>query len=132
MTDSIEAFAKALEQYRERTNQELVDEFLEIGRYDWYVTQSYNRLHYAELDDEQKSYIPEYWAIPVPVRLACGRTASRLAIPGIFTRMAAQRCTGCCRALGYPLGKGSPKNDPGCRAVLETAAGDGFPEVADV
>jgi hypothetical protein len=97
------------------------DLFLEIGRCDWYVTKTWNLLHYAQPEDiseERHADIAAEWAIPGPVRLACGRTAACLWIPGIFTRMGAMRCTGCCRAMGLPEGKGSPKNDAACRAIL--------------
>jgi len=97
---------------------EIAAEFVAIGRLDWYVTRSWNRLHWADLSEEQQSDIPAMWAVEGPVRLACGRTAAYLAIPGMFSRMGAMRCTGCCRALGYPPGKGSPKNDPACRVIL--------------
>lgn len=100
------------------SNEALIADFQEIIRYDWMVAQSYNRLHWAELSAEDLAAVPEYWAIPHPVRLSCGRTAASLRIPGIFTRMSALRCTGCCRATGMPAGKGSPKNDDACRALL--------------
>lgn len=102
----------------DREDGEDVARFLELGRIDWYVGRSSNRLHYAELNDEHRAAIPEYWGVPGPVRLCCGRTAAFLSIPGIFTRMGAMRCTGCCKALGYPQGKGSPKNDDACRVLL--------------
>lgn len=54
-----------------------------------------------------------------PVKLSCGRTAAVVTIPGLFTRMGALRCEGCCRATGMPQGKGSPKNDDACRQLLE-------------
>jgi hypothetical protein len=65
------------------------------------------------------------WAVTEPIRLACGRVAEGLWIPGMFTRMGAERCKGCCRALGYPQGKGSPKNDDACRVLLGLPAGGG-------
>lgn len=92
--------------------------FIEYGRVDWYVTKTWNRLHWAEIPETFWRGIAEEWAVTEPVRLACGRTAAGLWIPGVFTRMGAPRCTGCCRALGYPPGKGSPKNDGACRAVM--------------
>jgi len=97
---------------------EIAAEFVAIGRFDWYTTRSWNRLHWADLSEEQQSGIPAMWAVEGPVRLACGRTAAYLSIPGMFSRMGAMRCTGCCRALGYPPGKGSPKNDEACRVLL--------------
>jgi len=93
-------------------------EFISIGRYDWYVSRSWNRLHWAEIGSEYWAGIAMDWCVTEPIRLACGRTAAWLSIPGMFTRMGAQRCTGCCRVLGYPVGKGSPKNDDACRRIL--------------
>lgn len=58
------------------------------------------------------------WAVETPVRLACGRTATRLAVPGMFSRLSLPRCAQCCRALGGPEGNGSPKNDDRWRALL--------------
>ena len=97
---------------------QLITSFQEIARYDWFVSTSYNRLHWAELSADHLADVPVYWSIQQPVRMACGRTAKSLHIPGIFTRMGAMRCVGCCRATGMPQGKGSPKNDDECRALL--------------
>jgi hypothetical protein len=96
-------------------------EFVSLARYDWLVSKSWNRLHWADLSglsSEDKQATADYWGVSVPVRLACGRTAASLWIPGIFSRMGAPRCAGCCRALGYPAGIGSPKNSDGCRKML--------------
>lgn len=49
---------------------------------------------------------------------ACGRDG-RMLIPGIFTRMSAKRCARCCEILRMPYGIGSPKNDKGCRPIVE-------------
>lgn len=100
------------------TPRELIDSFVEIVRVDWFVTRTYNRLHWADLTEEQLSAVPEYWSIPGPVKLACGRTAAWLHIPGVFTRMGAMRCVRCCDVQGLPHGKGSPKNDDACRVLL--------------
>lgn len=40
----------------------------------------------------------------------CGR-ASRFQPPGIFTRLHAQRCHGCCDTLGISYGFGTPRNE---------------------
>lgn len=96
----------------------LIADFQEITRYDWFVSWKYNRLHWADLTDADLTDVPEYWSIQHPVKLACGRTANSLHIPGVFTRMSAMRCVGCCRATGMPQGKGSPKNDDACREFL--------------
>ena len=94
------------------------DHFEQFGRMDWYVTKNWNRLHWAKLTVEHRDLVRRDWGVAASVQLACGRTAGGLWIPGMFTRMGAQRCIGCCRALGYPPGKGSPKNDPACRVLL--------------
>jgi hypothetical protein len=99
-------------------------EFVSLGRLDWYVSKSWNRLHFADLSGltpQQQDDVAFEWGVSGPVRLACGRTAGALWIPGMFSRMGAPRCTGCCRALGYPQGKGSPKNSGACRAILGLA-----------
>jgi len=93
------------------------DQFVAIGRYDWYVTAAGRRLHWADVTGHEEE-ITVGWAVTSAVRLACGRTVTYLCIPGLFTRMGAQRCIHCCRALGYPRGKGSPKNDNACRVIL--------------
>lgn len=90
----------------------------DLVRFDWLTTKRWNRLHFADLDEDQVQEIADATSVAGPVRLACGRTAASVWIPGLFTRMGAQRCKGCCRALGYPQGKGSPKNDDPCRVIL--------------
>jgi len=95
------------------------DQFIAIARYDWLVTKNGNRLHYVYTWlPEHLEDMAENWGVFRPVRLACGRTAAGVWIPGVFTRMGAQRCGRCCKVAGLPLGKGSPKNDPECRAIL--------------
>lgn len=41
-----------------------------------------------------------------------------LGIPGVVSRMGAERCTECCQLSGLPEGIGSPKNDVECRKRL--------------
>jgi hypothetical protein len=84
---------------------------------DWLVSASWNRLHHADLTDDQCAELVDECTVH-DVRLACGRRAKWVSIPGVFTRMGADRCTGCCRATGLPPGAGSPKNDPACRELL--------------
>lgn len=91
---------------------------------DWLVSRSWNRLHFADLTPEDAVGLVDEGGLDGPVRLACGRTAAWVGIPGVFTRMGGQRCTGCCRALGYPAGKGSPKNEPAIRVLLRLPAVD--------
>lgn len=103
---------------------------LGIIRCDWLVSRSWNRLHFADLSPEDAAGIIDDGGRAGPVQLACGRTAAYVCIPGMFTRMGAQRCTGCCRAVGYPPGKGSPKNDEACRAILGLPATPPVPRAA--
>lgn len=106
--------ATRLSDYREDP-----DQFIELGRVDWFVTKTWKMLHAVpDFDAEQREYIAENWGVKGPVKLACGRTAAEVYIPGMFTRMGAMRCKGCCRAMGFPPGKGSPKNDAECRKIL--------------
>jgi hypothetical protein len=100
------------------STDDLASTYLDILRYDWLVARAWNRLHFAELSPEDAVDLIEEGGLDGPVRLACGRTARYACIPGFITRMGAQRCRGCCRVLGYPQGKGSPKNDQACRLLL--------------
>lgn len=96
-------------------------QFAALVRVDWCVSKSWNRLHALPCGPwtlAQAEDIAWQWMISGPVRLACGRTAALVCIPGLFTRLGAPRCRGCCRATGLPPGLGSPKNDDACRAVL--------------
>jgi len=93
--------------------------FIEIGRFDWFVTPGGHRLHAVlTFTAAHRAEIARDWQVRSAVQLACGRTASGAWIPGMFTRAGALRCAGCCRATGLPPGRGSPKNDPACRALL--------------
>ena len=100
------------------TRDEEIDEARTLVENDWLVTRTWNALHFAELTDEQAAAMFEDRSVTDSVRLACGHTVGYVSIPGVLTRMGAMRCSGCCRAKGYPVGKGSPKNDPACRALL--------------
>lgn len=95
-----------------------IEEARQLVAYDWLVSKSWNRLHFAELTGEQLAAMFDDRCLWTDVRLACGQTAAYVSIPGWFTRMGALRCIGCCRAKGYPPGKGSPKNDDRCRELL--------------
>ena len=103
------------------TDAEVTGYTLGLVRADWLVSKSWNRLHFAELTPGQALELGGEGWLGGPVRLACGRVAAGVSVPGVFTRMGGQRCTGCCRALGLPPGKGSPKNDQACRALLGLA-----------
>ncbi len=85
----------------------------ELAEWDWVVTRSWNRLHApAEWDDPEGDGYDEEGAT------ACGRRGW-LSIPGLFTRMGAERCKHCCRMTGFPQGVGSPKNDKTLRPLVE-------------
>ena len=101
------------------------DEFIAIARYDWLTTRRWRYLHGvrdSDWTDAHRADMAEGWTVETPVRLACGRTANRLYIPGMFSRGGfgggLPRCAGCCRALGGPPGNGSPKNSDAWRVIL--------------
>lgn len=99
---------------------------LPIADYDWLITTHGRVLHHATLTPQQHEECEEWGGLyDVPLTLDCGRAVTTVLIPGLFTRMGAQRCVGCCRKTGLPPGKGSPKNDPECRRILGMAAREG-------
>lgn len=103
------------------TAAELAEDFAAYARADWLATLAGRCLHWADLTrltTVQIEGIRRDWLCPGPLRLACGRTASLVMIPGLGARLAAPRCAGCCRATGLPYGTGSPKNDDACRRLL--------------
>ena len=112
---------------------ESAGEFISIGRVDWFVAGLGRRLH-AVRDEawtgEHRTEMEQEWIVWSSVRLACGRMAACVSIPGMFTRMGAERCKGCCRATGMPEGTGSPKNDDACRVLLGLPADGGPGEIA--
>lgn len=83
-----------------------------------------DRLHHATLPAElaECDDLVEGLVDRQAVTTTCGRVMTNLTVPGIFTRQLARRCAACCRALGYPKGIGSPKNDDACRALLGLAS----------
>jgi len=91
------------------------EEFRIIGERDWWITRSGNYLHSAQVDYYSFS---KYGNVGGRGITACGRR-TELWIPGIFSRMGLLRCSRCCRILGYPEGRGSPKNDERCRLLVE-------------
>lgn len=101
--------------------QELVD-------WDWVVTSTWLTLHHVTLPPAQAQAIYDYRQIGTsddeagPVLLACGRTVRYVSIPGFMSRLSKPRCKVCCRRLGFPQGKGSPKNDDACRELLGMGA----------
>lgn len=118
-------YAAAKQHVAEVERQHAIDNGRAIVRYDWLWTLHGERLHYAELTDEQAADMDDYRQLGLAdegtdgaFRLACGWTASYIGIPGVFSRMGLYRCARCCDAVGMPRGKGSPKNDPACREAL--------------
>lgn len=93
------------------TPDELVSR--ELAEWDWVVTPSWRLLHAPKVFDD-----PSYDGFVEDGGTLCGRQG-HLSIPGALTRMAARRCSHCCRITGMPEGTGSPKNDPVCRPVAE-------------
>lgn len=90
-----------------------------IADYDWLRTPHGELLHHAKLTDEQHKECEDWGGVyDDPVTLDCGRTATTVLIPGMFSRMSATRCPRCCAATGLPAGVGSPKNDDACREIL--------------
>jgi hypothetical protein len=88
----------------------------EVVEWDWVVAPTHHgrrRLHAPLRWDD-----PDYHAMVTDGRTVCGLTG-QLHIPGVFTRMGAQRCRHCCRMTGMPPGQGSPKNDDACRPIAK-------------
>jgi len=85
-----------------------------VVEWDWVVTaKSYGVLHCpTEWED------PEYHAYVDDGATACG-LRGEFVIPGVFSRMGKERCKKCCKKVGFPPGKGSPKNDDSCRPLVE-------------
>jgi len=83
-----------------------------LGEWAWWITSRGDALHAADVP-----YDPTYDTGGTGTT-SCGRR-TLLFIPGLFERMGLSRCKQCCRKLGYPTGTGSPKNDAGCRALVE-------------
>lgn len=84
-------------------------------KYGWLQSRSgivLHHIHGVDLDTwnewwEQES-VPGYKHPEVVA--ACGRRFAA-SLPGIFSRMGAPRCRGCCTRLGLPQGDGAPVND---------------------
>lgn len=92
---------------------------LPLAEYDWLITTNGNLLHHAVLTPEQHAECEDWGGLyDTPLTLGCGRAVTTVHIPGMGMRMSAPRCSGCCKATGLPVGKGSPKNDDECRRIL--------------
>lgn len=83
-----------------------------VVEWDWVVTKTSRVLHCPTVWDD-----PDYLA-QVVGETACG-FRGRLYIPGVFSRMTLDRCERCCIKVEFPSGMGSPKNDDGCRPLVE-------------
>jgi hypothetical protein len=83
----------------------------ELGEWDWWQFENGAVLHHAAVEPDPA------FETSGDGTTACGRKG-RLYIPGLFTRMDAMRCARCCTAVGFPQGKGSPKNDRRCRRLV--------------
>lgn len=103
---------------RERSDAE---QLRELTEWDWIVTDiKGGKLHHlAAFDDPEQA--GDDWGGPGST--SCGRHTQWASIPGIFTRMGAARCKRCCKAVGFPEGVGSPKNDKALRPLVEARIG---------
>lgn len=78
---------------------------------------------YGFVDDhEELHYLVDHdWDdndVHGPGTSACGVDGD-WSIPGMGSRMGSMRCGKCCTVMGFPPGKGSPKNDDACRPLVE-------------
>lgn len=92
-----------------------------LAEWDWLITPDGNRLHHARLNADLADYLTDGGV--ENIILTCGRWVGWASIPGLFARMGAYRCQRCCDRIGYPRGKGSPKNDDACRPLVEARIG---------
>lgn len=92
----------------------------EFATWDWLITPGGSTLHALRAFDDpaEANALWGGWG-----RTACGRHDVWLMIPGYGDRMAMPRCLQCCRAKGWPPGKGSPKNDQALRPLVEAELG---------
>lgn len=98
------------------------NELVELAEWDW-VTDGKSRClhHLASIEGTVADWDD---CAGGPGVASCGRVGEWWTIPGLFTRMGANRCRSCCKAVGYPWGKGSPKNDDACRPLVEARLAD--------
>ncbi len=88
-----------------------------LAEADWAIIDydDYRSLHYI-LDCNWSEFTQEYY---IDHALLGCNVESTAKIPGLFSRMGDMRCTVCCDIVGYPYGKGSPKNDIALKDALE-------------
>lgn len=89
---------------------EFTRDAMEYAEWDWVQTGTGVILHHVAEWLADPAGVWEDW--DASARTSCGRT-SIVHIPGLFSRMGADRCRACCRVLGIEPGVGSPKNDKG-------------------
>lgn len=85
----------------------------ELARLNWVAAGRTDLLHAVV----SATYDDGDWQIR-DVILACGLQRPWVVIPGVCSRLELSRCKKCCKALGYPRGIGSPRNDAGCHRLL--------------
>ena len=81
----------------------------------WWLTpwKRWNRLHAIPreaIDPGDEEALEDLRAEGITTKAACGIT-TRWAWPGLFSRLGKDRCAHCCRALGIPVGYGTPGNE---------------------
>lgn len=100
----------------EPTQSASQSEWLEITEWDWALLGTRGQVLHAVGSLTNAATADDDWY--GDGKTACGRQG-RMLIPGMFTRMSAKRCAHCCEIRRMPYGKGSPKNDDGCRPIVE-------------
>lgn len=89
------------------------------------ITDERPRLHHANLSEDQLNALMDVGVLeadaehPAALRMSCGGFPALAAKPGPLDVRSTRRCAGCCTALGYPVGVGSPRVDEGCRVALD-------------
>lgn len=94
----------------------------ELMEWDWVygVVDDHEFLHYLTVHDwDEDDVFGEGTS-------ACGVDGD-WSIPGFGSRLGAMRCAKCCTVMGYPTGKGSPKNDDACRPLIEARLPEKLP-----
>lgn len=81
----------------------------------WWLTtwKGWDRLHAVPreaVDPDDEDALEDLRIEGVVTTARCGMT-TRMAWPGIFSRLGKPRCAYCCRALGIPTGNGTPGNE---------------------
>lgn len=101
-----------------------MDEGQLLVEWDWvYGRPRFRLLHHVTRPSDADPGDADWPVAGYDCPTACGLVLRAACIPGIFSRMDTPRCTGCCRALGYPRGDGSPRNDPACRPLVQARLG---------